>query len=318
MTEFGWHSTTDQVLEGIDLSGKLALVTGISSGLGLETARALCAHGAEVIGAVRDVAKGTAATRQIKSDYNGRLTIVELNLARLASVRELAERILADQRRIDLIICNAGVMATPFEHTADGFELQFGTNHLGHFLLVNRIAPLLAPGSRVISLSSAGHALDDIHFDDINFTQRRYDPILAYGAAKTANVLFAVEFDRRHKGRDIRAAAVHPGGIMTELARYMSKDVIDRMISLMRQEYSNSSSSRGYKSLPQGAATSVWAAVTAPADLIGGRYCEDCHVAPVSSKGEGVRPYAVNSERAKMLWKISEDLIAEQFPAMKL
>jgi NAD(P)-dependent dehydrogenase (short-subunit alcohol dehydrogenase family) len=314
MAEFGWHSTTDDVLEGIDLTGKRALVTGVSAGLGVETARALAAHGAEVIGTARDLEKARAATTQIRDTCGDRFSIVALDLANLASVRAASDTIRATGKLLDLMIANAGVMATPFGRTADGFEMQFGTNHLGHFLLVNRLADLIPSGGRMVSLSSVGHAFADLDLDDPNFEHRPYDAIIAYGGAKTANALFAVEFDRRHKARGIRAAAVHPGGILTELARYMTQELIERMIAITSAESDTSSATRGYKSVPQGAATTLWAAVTARAELVGGRYCEDCHVADVAEKGSGVRPYALDPEKAKKLWARSEELVGEHFP----
>ena len=209
---------------------------------------------------------------------------------------------------LDLIIANAGVMATPLGRTADGFETQFGTNHLGHFLLVNRLADLIPSGGRVVCVSSVGHQFGDLDLSDPNFEHRPYDPITAYGGAKTAVNLFVVEFDRRHKTRGVRAAAVHPGGILTELARHMTPELIKKMIAIVTAETDTSSAQRGYKSVPQGAATTLWAAVTAPADRVGGRYCEDCAVAKVSAKGSGVRPYSIDPERAKLLWAKSEEL----------
>jgi NAD(P)-dependent dehydrogenase (short-subunit alcohol dehydrogenase family) len=319
MTTFGAQSTTDEVLEGIDLAGKRALVTGVSAGLGVETARVLVAHGAEVVGAARDLAKAEAATAEIRKAAGGRFSLVELDLASLASVRAGADRLLADGRPFDLVIANAGIMATPLFRTADGFEGQFGTNHLGHFVLVNRIASLMKPGARLVSLSSVGHQFGDIDLDDANYERRAYESVPAYGAAKTANALFAVEFDRRHRGRGVRAAAVHPGGIMTELARHMTPDSIQQMIATVAAEAGPSASAaeHSFKTVPQGAATTVWAAVRAPAEEVGGRYCEDCHVAEVRARGTGrggVRAYALDPARAKALWALSERLVGESFP----
>jgi NAD(P)-dependent dehydrogenase (short-subunit alcohol dehydrogenase family) len=315
MSEFGPESTTDDVLAGMDLTGKRAFVTGVSAGLGVETARALAAHGAEVIGAARDLEKAHHATQHIRESEAGRrFSIVQLDLASLASVRTCAEALLADGRPFDFVIANAGIMATPFWHTVDGFEAQFGTNHLGHFLLVNKIAPLMRDGARMISLSSVGHQFADIDLDDVNFERRPYNPVVAYGGAKTANALFAVEFDRRHRRRGVRAASVHPGGIVTELARHASRESIQWMIDFNKAQAGNSPR-RPFKTVPQGAATTVWAAVVAPADEIGGKYCEDCHVAHVALSGPGgVRPYAIDPERAKKLWTLSEQLVGEQFP----
>ena len=198
---FGATSTTDEVLEDVTLRGKRVLVTGVSAGLGVETARALVAHGAEVVGAARDLMQGQSGDRGVRAAAanGGGFELVELDLASLASVRACADALIADGFGFDLVIANAGVMADPFGKTADGFETQFGTNHLGHFVLVNRIAPLMKPGARLVNLSSAGHRYADVDLDDPNFERAPYEPFVAYGRSKTANVLFAVEFDRRHK-----------------------------------------------------------------------------------------------------------------------
>ena len=210
---FGATSTTEEVLSGVNLLGKRILVTGVSAGLGVETARSLAAHGAQVVGAARDLTKAEAATTQVRKDaaaHGGSFELVELDLASLKSVRACADRLLAHDESFDLVIANAGVMATPFGHTADGFETQFGTNHLGHFLLVNRIAPLIRTGGRLINLSSSGHRYSDVDLQDPNFERTPYEPFVAYGRSKTANILFAVAFDERHRKRGVRAAAVHP------------------------------------------------------------------------------------------------------------
>jgi NAD(P)-dependent dehydrogenase (short-subunit alcohol dehydrogenase family) len=205
-------------------------------------------------------------------------------------------------------------MAVPFDRTADGFESQIGVNHLGHFVLINRLAPLIREGGRVVNLSSVGHHWGDVDFDDMNYEKRGYEAVEAYGASKTAIVLFTVEFDRRHKGRGVRAAAVHPGGIVTELARYMTEDAIARMTEMTMAEAGGKAEDIRFKTVEQGAATSVWAAVTASAEDVGGRYCEDCGVAPVTEEGApGVRPYAVDPERAKVLWAKSEEMVGESF-----
>lgn len=326
---FGATSTTDQVLEGVDLGGKRVLVTGVSAGLGVETARALAAHGAQVVGAARDLAKARAATAQVRDHAadGGSLELVALDLADLASVRRCADDLLAAARPFDLIIANAGVMATPFGRTVDGFETQFGTNHLGHFVLVNRLTSLLRPGARVVSLSSAGHRFSDVDLDDPGFEHTEYTPFGAYGRSKTANVLFAAEFDRRWRDRGVRAAAVHPGGIDTELSRHLPPGATDQMIADINANLPASAPRFSWKTVPQGAATSVWAGVAAPADEVGGRYCEDCHVAAVVGSGPvsrdvmnvgdllsgGVRAYAVDPEHAKALWTKSEEMVGEGF-----
>src|SRR5262245_17376340 len=227
-------STTEDVLAGVNLRGKRILVTGVSAGLGVETARALAAHGAQVVGAARDLAKAEVATAEVRKDaaaHDGSFELVALDLADLKSVRACADALLTAGKPFDVVIANAGVMATPFGHTADGFETQFGVNHLGHFVLVNRIAPLIKGGGRLINLSSAGHRYSNVDLDDPNFERTPYNPFVAYGRSKTANILFAVAFDRRHRERGIRAAAVHPGGIQTELARHMEPGSLHNWIT---------------------------------------------------------------------------------------
>src|SRR5579862_8010493 len=201
---FGATSTTEDVLSGVDLHDKRILVTGVSAGLGVETARSLAAHGAQVVGAARDLTKAKAATEQVRRDAaanGGNFELIELDLASLNSVRACADQLLAKGEPFDVVIANAGVMATPFGHTADGFETQFGTNHLGHFVLVNRIATLIRTGGRLINVSSAGHRYAIVDLDDPNFERTPYDPMVAYGRSKTANILFAVAFDKRHRDR---------------------------------------------------------------------------------------------------------------------
>jgi NAD(P)-dependent dehydrogenase (short-subunit alcohol dehydrogenase family) len=317
---FGSDSTTDQVLQGIDLKGKSILVTGVSAGLGVETARSLAAHGAYVVGAARDLAKAQGATAVVRAQARdgGALELVQLDLASFASVRRCADELLAAGRPFDVIIANAGVMACPKSLTADGFEMQFGTNHLGHFLLVNRIAPLLRPGSRLVNLSSAGHRFADVDLEDPNFERSEYAEFTAYGRSKTANILFAVEFDRRHQSHGIRATALHPGGIQTELNRYMTQAARDKIMTQMQADIPKGAAPFKWKTIPQGAATSVWAACVADAAAIGGRYCEDCHVAEQAAgpglRG-GVHPYALDPQHAQALWQKSEDWVGERFPA---
>jgi NAD(P)-dependent dehydrogenase (short-subunit alcohol dehydrogenase family) len=315
---FGATSTTDEVLQGIDLAGKRVLVTGVSAGLGVETARALASHGAEVVGAARDLSRARAATEQVRSQATrgGSLQLVQLDLASLESVRGCAEGLLAAAKPFDLIIANAGVMACPEGRTIDGFETQFGTNHLGHFVLVNRIASLLRRGSRLVNLASAGHRYSDVDLDDPNFERSPYAEFIAYGRSKTANVLFAVEFDRRHSARGVRATAVHPGVIHTELTRHMAPGELDKLIREINASQPKGAPPFSWKSVPQGAATSLWAACVAGAEAIGGRYCEDCHVAHVATVPglrSGVQPYAVDPERAQALWKKSEEWVGERF-----
>jgi len=308
---FDADSTTDEVLEGIDLSGKRILVTGVSAGLGVETARVLVAHGASVVATARDLDKARIATASIPG-----LELAELDLASLKSVRACADRLVAAGKPFDVIICNAGIMACPQGKTADGFETQFGTNHLGHFVLVNRIASLLKPGGRLVNLSSGGHVYSDVDLDDPNFERTPYSEFGAYGRSKTANILFAVEFDRRHKDKGIRATAVHPGAIHTELGRHMTPEVIKELMAAIGANQKAGMPAFTYKTVPQGAATTVWAGFVASADRVGGRYCEDCHVAEVIERPGlrgGVHAYALDPERAKALWAKSEEMVGEQF-----
>ena len=233
-----------------------------------------------------------------------RLRIVELDLASLASVRACADALLRTGEPFDVVIANAGVMATPKGTTADGFETQFGTNHLGHFVLVNRVAALIRPGGRVVMLSSAGHRGADVDLDDPGFNRTPYDPLVAYRRSKTAVILFAVGFDRRHRAAGVRATAVHPGAVLTDTARKLI------------EAQPAAAAAFTWKTVAQGAATPAWAGFAAPADEVGGRYCEDCHVADViddPAMSSGVRSYALDPERAKSLWSRSEEMVAERF-----
>jgi NAD(P)-dependent dehydrogenase (short-subunit alcohol dehydrogenase family) len=321
---FGATSTTDDVLSGVNLKGKRILVTGASAGLGVETARSLAAHGAQVVGAARDLNKAKGATEQVRTDAaanGGSLELIELDLGNLNSVRACADRLLAKGEAFDVVIANAGVMATPLGHTADGFETQFGTNHLGHFVLVNRIAKLIRSGGRLINLSSLGHRYSNVDLNDPNFERTPYEPFVAYGRSKTANILFAVAFDKRHKDRGVRAAAVHPGVIRTELARHVDASAIEKIMEQRNQQLAAEGKAPfQWKTVPQGAATSVWAGVVARAEEIGGKYCEDCHVAslvpdnvPVNTIYEGVLGYALDAKNAEALWKKSEEMVKESF-----
>jgi NAD(P)-dependent dehydrogenase (short-subunit alcohol dehydrogenase family) len=323
-TSFGSTSTTDDVLSGVNLKGKRILVTGVSAGLGVETARSLAAHGAQVVGAARDLKKAKTAIAQVQKDAaanGGSFELVELDLGNLQSVRACADALLAKGQQFDVIIANAGVMATPLGHTADGFETQFGTNHLGHFVLVNRIAGLIRAGGRLINLSSLGHRYSNVDLEDPNFDRTPYEPFVAYGRSKTANILFAVAFDRRHRDRGIRAAAVHPGVIQTELGRHVDFSEIEKIIEQRNQQLAAEGKAPfQWKTIPQGAATSVWAGVVAPAEEIGGRYCEDCHVAhlapdnvSIHTMSEGVLGYALNPNNAEALWKKGEEMVGESF-----
>jgi NAD(P)-dependent dehydrogenase (short-subunit alcohol dehydrogenase family) len=321
---FGATSTTEDVLSGVNLYGKRILVTGVSAGLGVETARSLAAHGAQVVGAARDLIKAEAATTEVRKAAGangGSFDLIQLDLASLKSVRACADKLLTKKEPFDVVIANAGVMATPFSLTMDGFETQFGTNHLGHFVFVNRIAPLIRAGGRLINVSSAGHRFSNVDLDDPNFERTKYEPFVAYGRSKTANILFAVAFDQRHRGRGVRGAAVHPGGIQTELARHLEPGQIEALVKQINEmAAAEGKGAFQWKTIPQGAATSVWAGVVAPPEEIGGRYCENCHVgnvvpdtATINMISEGVRGYALDPKSAEALWKKSEELVGESF-----
>jgi NAD(P)-dependent dehydrogenase (short-subunit alcohol dehydrogenase family) len=316
--KFGAKSTADEVLSGVDLKGKRFLVTGASSGIGLETARSLVSHGASVVGTVRDLAKAqlaTALVRDAASQGGGSLELIGLDLASLQSVRACADKLLADGRPFDSIVANAGVMATPFGRTVDGFEVQFATNYLGHFALINRIEPLLADNGRLVVLSSQAHRVADIDLDDPNFEQQAYDPLVAYGRSKTAASLFAAEFDRRHRDRGIRAASVMPGNSLTDLPRHFSQEDLQGLFETVGKARAEAGLPPAeLKEIPQAAATSVWAAVVANEDEIGGHYLEDCALAPIDDTpnpfADGVRSYALDANRAKQLWAKSEELVS--------
>lgn len=312
-------TTADEVLAGVNLAGRRYLVTGAGSGIGRETARALAARGADVVGVVRDVAKaGEAAetVREAARQGGGSFELLAIDLASLQSVRHGADTLLADGRRFDAIIANAGVMATPFGKTVDGFETQFGINHLGHFALVTRLEPLLVDGGRLVVLSSQAHRVSDVDLDDPNFERQDYDPFVAYGRSKTANALFAVEFDRRHSHRGVRAASVMPGNSLTNLPRHFTEEQLQGLFATVGKARAEAGLPPAeLKDVGQAAATSVWAAVVADADEIGGKYLEDVAVATIDDTpnpfADGVRRYALDGEKAKQLWSRSEQLIAE-------
>ncbi len=311
-TSFDHDSTTEMVLGDRDLSGLNVLITGTSTGLGVETARALAVRGANVMGVIRDVEK---ARRNLDEAGAPGVTLYQADLASLDSIREFVATFLQDgPDRIDVLIANAGIMACPQGQTTDGFELQFGTNHLGHFLLVNRLMHLLTTGppARVVVLSSAGHRFSDVSLDDPAFERTAYDAWVAYGRAKTANVLFAVELDRRYRDRGVRAAAVHPGGIITELGRHLTDETFGALIAARGDREVT------FKSVPQGAATTVWTGFVAAGKEVGGRYCEDCAGAPEiddANESPGVMRYALDPTTARDLWTLSEHLVGEEFPS---
>jgi NAD(P)-dependent dehydrogenase (short-subunit alcohol dehydrogenase family) len=303
---FGTTTTADQALEGIDLAGKRILVTGGSSGIGREAARALAAHGAEVVLTARDVAKGQAVADEIRSGTGtARVSVESVELGSLASVRAFADRFLGRHDRLDVLLNNAGVMACPFGHTADGFEQQLGTNHLGHFLLTGLLLPALRRGapSRVVCVSSRGHHMSPVVFDDLHFARRPYDKWQAYGQSKTANILFAVGLERRLAAERVHAFALHPGAIMTELGRHL----VPEDIAFLQSR--GGSGGLQFKTVEAGAATSVFAATAPELEGRGGLYLEDCHVAAVNDAPnalDGVKSYALDPALADRLWALSE------------
>ncbi|TCO51057.1 NAD(P)-dependent dehydrogenase (short-subunit alcohol dehydrogenase family) [Kribbella antiqua] len=296
---FGFSSTADDVLRGIDLSGKLAVVTGGYSGLGLETTRALVKAGAHVVVPAR---RPDAAAEAL----GGIAEVDSLDLGDLSSVQGFADRFLASGRSIDLQINNAAIMASPETRVGPGWEAQFATNHLGHFALVNRLWPALVAGggARVVSVSSTGHRRSDIRWDDLEFRQG-YDKWEAYGQAKTANVLFAVQLDALGKDSGVRAFSLHPGGILTPLQRHLERS---EMVGYGWID-EDGNPTQHFKNTEQGAATQVWAATSPQLDGLGGVFCEDCEVAEVSTDDSpGVRPYAIDPASAARLWTVSAEL----------
>lgn len=316
-TKFNAKTTANDVLAGVNLTGKKYLITGTSSGIGLETARALVSHGAHVIGAVRNIDKAKVATAMLResvSKYAGNLDLIELDLASLRSVSSCANILLDSGQKFDAVIANAGVMATPFGHTAEGFETQFGVNHIGHFALIKSIENLFVDGGRLVVLSSQAHRVADVDLEDPNFERQPYDPFVAYGRSKTANALFALEFDKRYCGRGIRAASVMPGNSLTDLARHFSQEDLQGLFEAVQQARAGVGLAPAeIKEVPQAAATSVWAAVVADKDKIGGHYLEDCAVAVINDTpnpfADGARKYALDTDKAALLWNRSEEWI---------
>ncbi len=303
---FGERSTTAEVINGHDLTGRTALVTGGYSGIGLETVRALAGAGARVLVPARDPARAKAAL-----DGLGQVEVLALDLADPASAAACAADVRERTPVLDLLICNAGIMACPEQRTPSGRELQFATNHLGHFVLANALSDLMAerPGARLIMLSSVAHMVSALNLDDPDFRATPYDKWQAYGRSKTANALFALGFNARHAGQGVEAFSVHPGGIMTGLQRDMDEA---EMRALGWIEADGSVNAR-FKSVEQGAATTVWAAVSPLLTGRGGAYCEDCNIAePAQERGwSGVRPYAVDPQISERLWTLSEQLLAQ-------
>ena len=317
---FGITSTADDVVRGIDLEGKVAIVTGGYSGLGRETARVLLSAGARVIVPARDVQRAAAALAAISG-----VEIDAMDLLDPISIDAFAERFVAGGQPLHFLINNAGIMACPLTRDSRGFEYQFATNHLGHFQLTARLWPALrrARGARVVSVSSRGHWFSPVDYDDPNFEHRSYDPWLAYGQSKTANVLFAVDLDRRGQRENVRAFSLHPGGIVeTGLAKHMSQEQIRQAGGLDEHGNPVVDPSKGLKNVEQGASTIVWCATSPKLEGIGGVYCEDNDIAPLSEsasgqtaptvdalKRGGVKPYAIDPSNARRLWDLSERLL---------
>jgi NAD(P)-dependent dehydrogenase (short-subunit alcohol dehydrogenase family) len=310
-TPFGFATTAAEVVDGLDLSGRNVVVTGAASGIGVETARALARAGADVTLVVRDTRAGSRVAQDIAtSTGNEKVRVAHVDLSDRATGRMFA----ADwgDRPLHALVNNAGVMATPLTRTPEGFELQFATNHLGHFALASALHDALAraDGARIVSLSSVGHRRSPVVFDDIQFERRDYDPWLGYGQAKTANVLFAVGVTQRWAGDGILANAVHPGGIMTNLQRHMGADDIKRRGWVTE----DGSTPKGFKTPEQGAATSVLLAASPLLEGAGGRYFEDCNEAAVDAAVPptfGVASYALDPESADRLWDVSVRLLGE-------
>ena len=307
-------TTTSDVLAGVDLAGTQALITGGTTGIGKETARALLAAGASVVITARSDDKGAAAVDDLRVAVpDAEVTFAVVELDSLDSVRAFTDRFLASYDRLDLLIANAGVMAMPYGHTDDGLEQHLGTNHLGHFVLVGRLMPLLVASApaRVVILSSGGHMASDIRWDDPNWDSTEFSKMEAYGQSKTANILHAVELERRYAPLGVHAYAVHPGMVRTDLGRHFTReDVEDLMARAKKASESGGGAGGGLPPMVEvevGAATSVWAAVAAT-DAEGGSYCADCAVATAA-------PYATDPDAARRLWTLSEQLTGETFPA---
>jgi NAD(P)-dependent dehydrogenase (short-subunit alcohol dehydrogenase family) len=316
---FGAASTAEDVIEGVDLTGKVAIVTGGYSGIGLETSRVLRAAGADVVVPARDPERARAALKEVDG-----VEVEPMDLIEPASVDAFAERFLASGRPLHILVNSAGIMATPLRRDARGHEAQFATNHLGHFRLVARLWPALvaAGGARVVSVSSRGIRFSPVVFDDLHFEHRPYEPFLAYGQSKTANALFAVELDRRGRAEGVRAFSVHPGTIVdTGLARHLPEEALRAAGAVDEEGRLVRDPARQLKTVPQGAATGVWCATSPHLAGLGGVYCENCDVSPLVAPDDearwraepglpGVLPYAVDPEAAARLWEVSERLTA--------
>lgn len=311
---FGAATTAAEVIHHINLKEKLAIVTGGYSGIGLETTRALSGAGATVIAPARDAAKAAAALQGIE-----RVELETLDLTHAASIASFAQQAVSSSRSVSILINSAGVMATPLMRDADGHEAQFATNHLGHFRLTLALWPALraAGAARVVSVSSRGHQIAGVDFEDVDFRSRPYDKWKAYGQSKSANALFAVALDRRGQRDGVRAYSLHPGQILTDLARHLSAEEIAGFDAIDSDGRPRIDPSRGMKTAQQGAATSVWCATSPLLNTIGRVYCEDCDVAALHTGDPGqpgVNPWAADTELAEHLWRLSEQMTRTTLP----
>jgi NAD(P)-dependent dehydrogenase (short-subunit alcohol dehydrogenase family) len=305
---FGAKTTAEEALAGRDLRGKVAIVTGGHAGLGLETTRVLSNAGATVVIGARDPKKARAAVAEMKN-----VEVGQLDLASPSSIDRFASEFLDSNRALDLLINNAGIMATPLMRDDRGYELQFATNHLGHFQLTARLWESLkrSGNARVVALTSFGHRWGGVDLSDPNFDSRPYDKWLAYAQSKSANSLFAVELDQRGQEHGIRAFAVHPGGIITDLLRYMTDEEL-KAYGIVRENGVIKNLPDRFKTVEQGAATTIWCAVSPQLNNKGGVYCADCDISPMvpadSELNNGVRAWAVDKAAAEALWTLSEKL----------
>ncbi len=317
MRAFGAESTTDEVLDGVDLSGRIVAITGASSGLGEESARAMSARGARVLMLARDREKNAEAAGRIRVSVPGAdLTLYTVDLADLASIESFVNAVGADTDRIDVLLNNAGVMGCPEGRTADGFETQFGTNHLGHFALTARLMPLLLATQRprVVTLSSGGHRISDVALDDPNFERADYDPWIAYGRSKSANARFAAELARRH-GERLISVSVHPGAIITNLGRHMTPAMIERLMARRAENEVEGKGGGGmkFKSIEAGAATQVWAATAVEVTGHNGAYLADCGPTIVGPGETGRMAYLDDADTSTRLWALSAELVGLRF-----
>ena len=310
---FGYRSTAGEVIDGIDLSGRCVVVTGGYSGIGTETVRAIAAAGAQVIVGARR----TGQAHDVLDALHGDIAILPLDLADPASIDAFAEAVAGRTDTIDILINNAAIMASPLARDARGYEMQFATNHLGHFQLTARLWSLLLAGggARVVALSSIGHRLHGLDLDDPHFERRDYDKWLAYGQAKSANALFALQLDKLGESRGVRAFAVHPGGIATPLQRHLTMEE-QRAMGWYDED---GNVHEAFKSTEEGAATTVWCAVSPLLEGKGGVYCEDCEVAvaadPEKPRAGGYYPHIRDENLAGKLWTKSEEMTGVSFPA---